>query len=62
MLLQTAQGKKGKRELLITFPIIPGEYMTCHDPQTQKFLMKREVRWAGVNRKTLKERFLSLFE
>lgn len=61
VMLQTKSGKKGRRELLVTFPIIPGEMLVCHDPVEQKVLMKREIRWVNVNRKTLKERLLSLF-
>lgn len=59
--IQSKSGKKGKRELLVTFPLAPGEELTCHDPKTQKLLMKKEILSVSVNRKTLKERLISLF-
>lgn len=53
-------GKRGRRELLVTFPIREGELLVCHDPQTQEFIMKRAVLWARLNKKTVADRLLSL--
>lgn len=53
-------GKRGRRELLVTFPIREGELLLCHDPRTQEFLMKKAVLWARLNKKTVADRLLSL--
>lgn len=53
-------GKRGRRELLVTFPIREGELLVCHDPRTQEFLMKKAVLWARLNKKTVADRLLSL--
>ncbi|MDQ1344204.1 MAG: hypothetical protein QG650_924 [Patescibacteria group bacterium] len=59
--LKTATGHRGRRELLITFPLRSGEWLTFHDPSTQKLLAKRPILSIAMNRKTVAERFVSLF-
>lgn len=59
--LKTSGGRKGRRELLITFPLRAGELLTFHDPITQQLIAKKPILSIGMNRKTVKERFLSLF-
>lgn len=53
-------GKRGRRELLVTFPIREGELLVSHDPRTQEFLMKKEVLWARLNKKTVADKLLAL--
>lgn len=52
---------KGRRELVVTFPLAAGMNLVCHDPVTQKLLVKRPILSVDSNKKTLKDRFLSLF-
>ena len=59
--IETADGKKGRRELVVTFPVIIGETLICHDPVLQEPMMKRTIVSVKVNRKTMKDRFLLLF-
>ena len=53
-------GKRGRRELLVTFPIREAELLVCHDPRTQEFLMKKEVLWARLNKKTVADKLFAL--
>lgn len=59
--IKAQNGKRGNRELTVTFPLREGELLVCHDPKNQALLMKTAILFIEVNRKTVAERFRSLF-